>query len=175
MLLCVKQNVAGSNLALCFNFFSSFFSLSSRRGAYIAGRPISLLYRSFLQGPLPIANYTRIIIPGRFWTRPPSTKNTRMASSATPLHGSLIELAIPDAHAHALNATLRTSPNTYYSQSYGSRTLRAAHTLLIIAMHNTCTEGFFSHGFKTLLICRDVDSFPVLYQAASYPGHVINC
>ena len=29
-------------------------------------------YWSFLQGPLPVANYTRIIIPGRFWTRPPS-------------------------------------------------------------------------------------------------------
>ena len=59
-------------------------------------------YRPFLQGPLPVANYTRIIIPGRFWTRPPSTKSTRMASSATPLHDSLIELAIPDAHAHAI-------------------------------------------------------------------------
>ena len=56
-------------------------------------------YRPFLQGPLPVANYTRIIIPGRFWTRPPSTKSTRMASSATPLHDSLI---IPDAHAHAI-------------------------------------------------------------------------
>ena len=59
-------------------------------------------YRPFLQGPLPVANYTRIIIPGRFWTRPHSTKSTRMASSATPLHDSLIELAIPDAHAHAI-------------------------------------------------------------------------
>ena len=59
-------------------------------------------YRPFLQGPLPVANYSRIIIPGRFWTRPPSTKSTRMASSATPLHDSLIELAIPDAHAHAI-------------------------------------------------------------------------
>ena len=59
-------------------------------------------YRPFLQGPLPVANYTRIIIPGRFWTRPPSTKSTRMASSAMPLHDSLIELAIPDAHAHAI-------------------------------------------------------------------------
>ena len=59
-------------------------------------------YRPFLQGPLPVANYTRIIIPGRFWTRPPSTKSTRVASSATPLHDSLIELAIPDAHAHAI-------------------------------------------------------------------------
>ena len=64
-------------------------------------------YRSFLQGPLPVANYTRIIIPGRFWTRPPSIKNTRMASSATPLHDSLIELAIPDAHAHAIKWYLK--------------------------------------------------------------------
>ena len=67
-------------------------------------------YRPFLQGPLPVANYTRIIIPGRFWTRPPSTKSTRMASSATPLHDSLIELAIPDAHAHAIKWYL----NIYY-------------------------------------------------------------
>ena len=65
-------------------------------------------YRPFLQGPLPVANYTRIIIPGRFWTRPPSTKSTRMASSATPLHDSLIELAIPDAHAHAIKWYLNT-------------------------------------------------------------------
>ena len=64
-------------------------------------------YRCFLQGPLPVANYTRIIIPGRFWTRPPSTKSTRMASSATPLHDSLIELAIPDAHAHAIKWYLK--------------------------------------------------------------------
>ena len=64
-------------------------------------------YRPFLQGPLPVANYTRIIIPGRFWTRPPSTKSTRMASSATPLHDSLIELAIPDAHAHAIKWYLK--------------------------------------------------------------------
>ena len=63
--------------------------------------------RPFLQGPLPVANYTRIIIPGRFWTRPPSTKSTRMASSATPLHDSLIELAIPDAHAHAIKWYLK--------------------------------------------------------------------
>ena len=72
-------------------------------------------YRPFLQGPLPVANYTRIIIPGRFWTRPPSTKSTRMASSATPLHDSLIELAIPDAHAHAIKWYLKlrnlTQPN----------------------------------------------------------------
>ena len=66
-------------------------------------------YRPFLQGPLPVANYTRIIIPGRFWTRPPSTKSTRMASSATPLHDSLIELAIPDAHAHAIKWYLKLS------------------------------------------------------------------
>ena len=66
-------------------------------------------YRCFLQGPLPVANYTRIIIPGRFWTRPPSTKSTRMASSATPLHDSLIELAIPDAHAHAIKWYLKVS------------------------------------------------------------------
>ena len=66
-------------------------------------------YRPFLQGPLPVANYTRIIIPGRFWTRPPSTKSTRMASSATPLHDSLIELAIPDAHAHAIKWYLNTA------------------------------------------------------------------
>ena len=65
-------------------------------------------YRPFLQGPLPVANYTRIIIPGRFWTRPPSTKSTRIASSATPLHDSLIELAIPDAHAHAIKWYLKT-------------------------------------------------------------------
>ena len=64
-------------------------------------------YQPFLQGPLPVANYTRIIIPGRFWTRPPSTKSTRMASSATPLHDSLIELAIPDAHAHAIKWYLK--------------------------------------------------------------------
>ena len=64
-------------------------------------------YRPFLQGPLPVANYTRIIIPGRFWTRPPSTKSTRMASSATPLHDSLIELAIPDAHAHTIKWYLK--------------------------------------------------------------------
>ena len=64
-------------------------------------------YRPFLQGPLPVANYMRIIIPGRFWTRPPSTKSTRMASSATPLHDSLIELAIPDAHAHAIKWYLK--------------------------------------------------------------------
>ena len=64
-------------------------------------------YRPFLQGPLPVANYTRIIIPGRFWTRPPSTKSTCMASSATPLHDSLIELAIPDAHAHAIKWYLK--------------------------------------------------------------------
>ena len=64
-------------------------------------------YRCFLQGPLPVANYTRIIIPGRFWTRPPSAKSTRMASSATPLHDSLIELAIPDAHAHAIKWYLK--------------------------------------------------------------------
>ena len=68
-------------------------------------------YRPFLQGPLPVANYTRIIIPGRFWTRPPSTKSTRMASSATPLHDSLIELAIPDAHAHAIKWYLKCVPN----------------------------------------------------------------
>ena len=66
-------------------------------------------YRPFLQGPLPVANYTRIIIPGRFWTRPPSTKSTRMASSATPLHDSLIELAIPDAHAHAIKWYLKST------------------------------------------------------------------
>ena len=74
-------------------------------------------YRPFLQGPLPVANYTRIIIPGRFWTRPPSTKSTRMASSATPLHDSLIELAIPDAHAHAikwyLNSAISASPHVH--------------------------------------------------------------
>ena len=64
-------------------------------------------YRPFLQGPLPVANYTRIIIPGRLWTRPPSTKSARMASSATPLHDSLIELAIPDAHAHAIKWYLK--------------------------------------------------------------------
>ena len=64
-------------------------------------------YRCFLQGPFPVANYTRIIIPGRFWTRPPSTKSTRMASSATPLHDSLIELANPDAHAHAIKWYLK--------------------------------------------------------------------
>ena len=69
-------------------------------------------YRPFLQGPLPVANYTRIIIPGRFWTRPPSTKSTRMASSATPLHDSLIELAIPDAHAHAIKWYLNTRTHT---------------------------------------------------------------
>ena len=68
-------------------------------------------YRPFLQGPLPVANYTRIIIPGRFWTRPPSTKSTRMASSATPLHDSLIELAIPDAHAHAIKWYLNIPTN----------------------------------------------------------------
>ena len=71
-------------------------------------------YRPFLQGPLPVANYTRIIIPGRFWTRPPSTKSTRMASSATPLHDSLIELAIPDAHAHAIKWYLKFSLVVYH-------------------------------------------------------------
>ena len=59
-------------------------------------------YWSFLQGPLPVANYTRIMIPGSSWTCPPPTKNTRMASSVTPPHDSLIELANPHAHAHAL-------------------------------------------------------------------------
>ena len=76
-------------------------------------------YQPFLQGPLPVANYTRIIIPGRFWTRPPSTKSTRMASSATPLHDSLIELAIPDAHAHAIKWYLKQTvpPSWLYTIS----------------------------------------------------------
>ena len=69
-------------------------------------------YRCFLQGPFPVANYTRIIIPGRFWTRPPATKSTRMASSATPLHDSLIELANPDAHAHAIKWYLNSETKT---------------------------------------------------------------
>ena len=80
-------------------------------------------YRPFLQGPLPVANYTRIIIPGRFWTRPPSTKSTRMASSATPLHDSLIELAIPDAHAHAIKWYLKGGV------SVGSVSARPIHSL----------------------------------------------
>ena len=68
-------------------------------------------YRSFLQGPLPVANYTRIIIPGSFWTRPPLTTNTRMASSATPPHDSLIELA----NAHGPPTHLRSYLNRTWS------------------------------------------------------------
>ena len=85
-------------------------------------------YRPFLQGPLPVANYTRIIIPGRFWTRPPSTQSTRMASSATPLHDSLIELAIPDAHAHAIKWYLKISAPKSWLYTKLSINLHFSHT-----------------------------------------------
>ena len=84
-------------------------------------------YRPFLQGPLPVANYTRIIIPGRFWTRPPSTKSTRMASSATPLHDSLIELAIPDAHAHAIKWYLKWCVSQYNNNN-NNNNIQLLHT-----------------------------------------------
>ena len=66
----------------------------------------AITMQSFLQGPLPVANYTHIIIPGSSWTCPPSTKNTRMASSSTPPHSLLIELANARALPRPFNGTL---------------------------------------------------------------------
>ena len=105
-------------------------------------------YRPFLQGPLPVANYTRIIIPGRFWTRPPSTKSTRMASSATPLHDPLIELAIPDAHAHAIKWYLNCGLSTgIYS-----------HVSTIIIMYACmCTPmHVYVNGSYIVLLCQSL-------------------
>ena len=45
-------------------------------------------YLSFFQGPLPVANFTRTMLPS------PLITTTRMAPLATPLHESLIKLAI---------------------------------------------------------------------------------
>ena len=120
-------------------------------------------YRPFLQGPLPVANYTRIIIPGRFWTRPPSTKSTRMASSATPLHDSLIELAIPDAHAHAikwyLNAQvnrldlwLRVSSRIYTRKVAIAASLILLHRISLASQPLLCVGGAGSRDQNCVIL-----------------------
>ena len=53
---------------------------------------------------LPVANSTRIMIPGSSWPHPPPTTNTRMASSDTPLHESQF------LHIHP--RTLKTNQGT---------------------------------------------------------------
>ena len=141
-------------------------------------------YRPFLQGPLPVANYTRIIIPGRFWTRPPSTKSTRMASSATPLHDSLIELAIPDAHAHAikwyLNCYIIIYNEKYFSDdqfSYIVRVLtwRAYKRCALLQVQKT-------HDWSELLYrvhkrgCQGLGAIIILEleRAAQAPRHSVS-
>ena len=57
---------------------------------------------------LPVANFTRIMIPGSSWPHPPPTTNTRMASSATPLHESTTKK--PFLHTHT--RTLKTNQGT---------------------------------------------------------------
>ena len=61
----------------------------------------AIRYQSFFRRPLPVTNYMCMHDPWLFWTRPPLTKNTCMAS-ATPPHDLLIELADPHTHTHAL-------------------------------------------------------------------------
>ena len=117
-------------------------------------------YRPFLQGPLPVANYTRIIIPGRFWTRPPSTKSTRMASSATPLHDSLIELAIPDAHAHAIKWYLKVESlkvESLTNESLTSESLKV-ESLKVESLTN---ESLTSESLKVESLTWSSESFKV--------------
>ena len=57
---------------------------------------------------VPVANFTRITIPGSFWPHPPPTTNTRIASSATPLHESTTKK--PFLHIHP--RTLKTNQGT---------------------------------------------------------------
>ena len=129
-------------------------------------------YRPFLQGPLPVANYTRIIIPGRFWTRPPSTKSTRMASSATPLHDSLIELAIPDAHAHAIKWYLK---DQFQKKTWANKleTRRKLHSLRL--KEGDCVQDHIKQLMTEIFNALSVMEAPlseedkVIYVLASLP------
>ena len=56
----------------------------------------------FLQGPFPVANYTRIIIS---WPLPLPAQSTRMASSATPLTIRKLSWPIMDLHPRTLGRT----------------------------------------------------------------------
>ena len=58
-----------------------------------------------------------------------------MASSATPLHDSLIELAIPDAHAHAIKWYLNTTA-----------IIRSTHSI------NAVRPAFIARGRITIYI-----------------------
>ena len=64
---------------------------------------------------LPVANFTRILIPGSSWPHTPPTTNTRMAYSAPPLHESTTKK--PFLHIHP--CTLKTNQGT--ALSYMSR------------------------------------------------------
>ena len=57
---------------------------------------------------VPVTNFTRIMIPGSSWPHPPPTTNTRIASSATPLHESTTKK--PFLHIHP--RTLKTNQGT---------------------------------------------------------------
>ena len=70
-----------------------------------------------------------------------------MASSATPLHDSLIELAIPDAHAHAIKWYL----NVYFPADYGTSDSNNEFLDTIAEL-----EGFLSsHEYDNVIICGD--------------------
>ena len=126
-------------------------------------------YRPFLQGALPVANYTRIIIPGRFWTRPPSTKSTRMASSATPLHDLLIELAIPDAHAHATKWYLKPTYSIQSSSCSGKWNLPV--TLIVdLSLARVVQHSPFQFYASS---CPSADQIDDAVQAHAHDDHYL--
>ena len=67
---------------------------------------------------LPVANFTRIMIPGSSWPHPPPTTNTRMASSATPLHELTTKKPFLHIHPRTLKTNQSTTLSTYPKYSF---------------------------------------------------------